>query len=260
MKITRDKIYFHAPYRMLLKNLHTLAENRINCEIYIDGDGLDKYNQVEIDEINATFEKYGLSKIAHGPFLDLNPGSRDSKIREFTSQRFIAALEFCKKIKTDHIVLHSGFQPIYYKNSHELFLDLSMKVWKEISEFAIKNSIVISIENSIDPTPEIILKLLERIKSPNINACFDIGHYNTFGQKPVLECLKEYPPDSIGEIHLSDNNGDFDSHLALGEGQIDFVRFFKEMDKMGIEPILTSEPHSMEDIEKNIEYLLSIGK
>ncbi len=260
MKITRDKIYFHAPYRMLLKNLDTLAENRINCEIYIDGKELDKYNQVEIDEINSTFEKYGLLKIAHGPFLDLNPGSRDPKIREFTSQRFIAALEFCKAVKTNHIVLHSGFQPIFYRDSHELFLDLSIKVWGEILDLAIKSNVIISIENSIDPSPEIIVKLLARLKSPNLNACFDIGHFNVFGQESILDCLKEYPPDSIGEIHLSDNNGDFDSHLALGEGKIDFVKFFKEMDKMGIEPILTSEPHSIEDIEKNFRFLLSIGK
>lgn len=260
MKITREKIYFHAPYKMLLNNLTAISERRINCEIYIDGDGLDKYNQAEIDRINSAFEKYGLSKIAHGPFLDLNPGSRDAKIREFTLKRVIAALEFCKAVKTNHIVLHSGFQPIFYRDSHELFLDLSIKVWREILDLAVKSNVIISIENSIDPSPEIIVKLLARLKSPNLNACFDIGHFNVFGQASILDCLKEYSAHSIGEIHLSDNNGDFDSHLALGEGQIDFVRFFEEIDKMGIEPIITSEPHSMEDIEKNIRFLLSIGK
>lgn len=259
MKITRQKIYFHAPYRMLLNNLNTLAEQQISCEIYIDGGGLDTYTESEINKINSTFKKYGLSKIVHGPFLDLNPGSRDTKVREFTLKRFIAALEFCKAIKTDHIVLHSGFQPIFYKDSSELFLDLSFEVWKGILNSAIKNGIVISIENSIDPTPEIVVKLLRKMNSPNFKACFDIGHFNVFGEKPIFECLKEYPLHSIDELHLSDNKGDFDTHLALGEGKIDFVRFFKEIDKMSTEPIITSEPHSMEDIEKNIKYLLSLG-
>lgn len=260
MKLTKEKIYFHTPFRILLSNLDALLEKQINCEIYIDANGLDTYTQDEIDRINSTFEKYGLSKIAHGPFYDLNPGSKDPQIRELTKRRFIAALEFCKDIKTNHIVFHTGYQPIFYKNFSELFLDLSSEVWQDVLNVAIENDIVISIENSIESTPEIIVKLLSRMNSTSFKACFDIGHFNAFGERSIFECLKEYPPHSIDEIHLSDNNGDFDTHLALGEGEIDFVRFFKEIDKLGIEPIVTSEPHSKEDIDKNLNYLLALGK
>jgi len=259
MKITKEKLYFHAPYRMLLANLNDIGEKRINCEIYVDGKALDTYTDAEIEKINSTFEKYGILKIVHGPFLGLNPGSRDPKIQELTLQRVIAAFEFCRKIKTDHIVLHSGFEPIFYKNALDLFMELSIPVWKEILKSAAKDNIMIALENSIDPTPEIVIGLLKELDSPRLEACFDAGHYNAFGQKGIWEALEEYPRDSIGELHLSDNKGDFDSHLALGEGNIDYKRFFKEMEKKGREPILTSEPHSMADIGKNLEYLISLG-
>lgn len=260
MKITREKIYFHAPYRMLLAGLDRIGEKGINCEIYVDGKALDTYTEAEIERINSTFEKYGIRKIVHGPFLDLNPGSRDPKIQDLTVGRAISAFEFCKKIKTSHIVLHSGFDPIFYKGASELFLKLSIPVWKEILRAAAGYKIVIALENSIDPTPEIIVNLLKDLDSPYLEACFDAGHYNSFGgQKGIWKALEEYPRDSIGELHLSDNKGDFDTHLALGEGNIDYKRLFREIEKMGREPILTSEPHSMEDIKKNLNYLLTLN-
>lgn len=258
MKIISDNIYFHAPYRVLLANLDDITKKHLNCEIYIDAGGLDTYNQAEIDKINSVFEKYDLSKIVHGPFLDLNPGSRDPKIREVALKRFIAALKFCNDLKTDHIVFHTGFQPIYYRDSSELFINLSLDVWKEVLGYAEKENITIAIENSIEPTPEVVLKLSTKLNSPNFRACFDIGHFNVFGKKSIFECLEEYPSALIDELHLSDNNGDFDSHLALGEGRIDFISFFKELEKKGAEPIITSEPHSMEDIEKNLKFLISL--
>ncbi|MFH0771590.1 MAG: sugar phosphate isomerase/epimerase family protein [Candidatus Omnitrophota bacterium] len=259
MKITKEKVYFHAPYRILLKRLNDISGMRVNCEIYVDGEALDSHKDDETDKVNLVFEKFGISKIVHGPFLDLNPGSKDSRIRQVSRQRFISALEFCEKLKVSHIVLHSGFNPIFYKDASAIFLDLSFSFWREILRIAIEKKIVIAIENSIDPTPEIIVGLLKEFNSPNLEACFDAGHYNAFGAKSILESLEEYPPRSIGELHLSDNKGYFDDHLALGEGNIDYAEIFKKIKEMSREPILTSEPHCFEDIEKNLKYLTTLS-
>lgn len=259
MTVVKEKIYFHTPYRMLLAELNRIAEKRINCEIYADGNALDTYSDEETERINSTFEKYDILKIVHGPFSDLNPGSRDPKIRDLTLKRFISAFEFCDKLKTNHIVLHSGFNPVHYKDALDLFLRLSIPVWKKILMEASKKNIIIALENSIEPTPDIIISLLKELNSPNLEACFDVAHYNAFGEKGIWGALEEYPPDTIGELHLSDNKGDFDDHLALGEGNIDFKKLLREVGQKGREPILTTEPHSFEDIEKNLNYLLLIN-
>lgn len=244
---------------MLLAKLDRIAKKRINCEIYADGNALDTYSDEEIKKINSTFEKHDMLKIVHGPFSDLNPGSRDSKIRDLTLKRFISSFEFCRKLKINHIVLHSGFNPVHYKDALDLFLRLSIPVWKETLIEASKNNIIIALENSIEPRPDIIIALLKELNSPNLETCFDAAHYNAFGEKGIWGSLEEYPSGTIGEIHLSDNKGDFDDHLALGEGNIDFKKLLREVVKKGREPILTTEPHSFEDIEKNLNYLLLIN-
>ena len=259
MNLTKEKIYFHAPYRMLLGSLDWIAQKGINCEIYADGAALDHYTDDEIGRINDVFEKNGIKKIIHGPFLDLNPGSRDPKIKDFTCGRFLAALDLCVKLKAGHIVLHTGFDPIFYKDASDLFLSLSMPVWKEAARAAGSRNIVIAIENSIDPDPGIVIGLLKEIGSASVEACFDAGHYYAFGKMSPFDALKWYPDGAIGELHLSDNKGDFDTHLPLGEGDIDFKRLLKEVWKKGRQPIITSEPHSKEDIERNLEYLVSLG-
>jgi len=258
MKITKEEIYFHAPYRMLLSSLDWVAQRRINCEIYIDGAAIDQHTEDEIEKINNLFERNGMRKIIHGPFLDLNPGSRDPKIRDFTYERFVSALNLCEKLKTDHVVLHTGFDPIFYKDASDLFLSLSMPVWKDILQLAESKKIVIAIENSIDPNPEVVVGLLKELKSTSVEACFDAGHYYAFGKMSPFEALKWYPAGSIGELHLSDNKGDFDAHLPLGEGDLDFGRLLRETLGKGRKPIITSEPHSKEDIERNLDYLLSL--
>lgn len=259
MKIARENIYFHSPYRILLKRLDEIAEMRLNCEIYVDGNALDAHTDEEIGRINSTFEKFGLAKILHGPFFDLNPGSRDARARDFACERIISSLQLCKKFGVGHIVLHTGLNPIYYKNSLKLFLDLSIPVWREILKAAGEGKITIALENSIDTTPEIIVGLIKEFNSPNLEACFDAGHYNAFGERSVFECLEGYPAGSIGELHLSDNTGTFDDHLALGEGNIDYGRIFAEIEKRKESPILTCEPHTFDDIEKNLNYLHSLN-
>ncbi|HOX09379.1 MAG TPA: sugar phosphate isomerase/epimerase family protein [Candidatus Omnitrophota bacterium] len=258
MKLTRENLYFHAPYRMLLSSLGWVADKGINCEIYADGSALDSYSAEEISRINNVFRESGLKKIVHGPFLDLNPGSWDEGIRDLTLKRFSQAFKFCRDIKAGHIVLHSGFDPIFYKDSSHVFLNFCLPIWEKAAAMAADGGITIAVENSIDNDPSVVVSIVREIGRPNFEACFDPGHYYAFAKMSPFDALKWYPDKSIGEIHLSDNKGDFDSHLPLGEGDLDFRGLIREVLKKGREPIITSEPHSKEDIERNLAYLISM--
>jgi sugar phosphate isomerase/epimerase len=261
MQNKAEKIFVHLPYRILLANLEKVARLGINVEIYVDGDALDSYTTKEIDLLNSAFAKCGLKKILHGPIYDLNPGSLDSHIHRTSQERINQAISLCEKLNADHIVFHHGFNHIYYKTHREKWLENSSAIWNPLVQYCLQKKINLAIENSLDPEPSIILELIEKINSPNFQACFDIGHFNAFGQKSPAEIFALYPPDHITEIHLSDNLGDFDSHLALGKGNIDFKGFFHLVDSRDIDPIITIEPHSLEDIQPCLDYLrkLDIG-
>lgn len=127
-----------------------------------------------------------------------------------------------------------------------------------VVKMALKEKVRICIENSIDHSPEISIELVKKIGAFGVLACFDIAHCNVFTELPVMECFKQYPPEIIGEIHLSDNKGEFDDHLALGEGNINFREFFDEINRLKIKPLITVEPHSMQDIPKSANYLSAI--
>jgi len=253
-----SEIYFHTPYKILLENLSYATLERINCEIYVDGPALDDYKEKEIREINGVFKENSIKKIVHGPFMDLNAGSYDAEIRKLTQRRYLQALDFCKKIDGRNIVLHTGFHPIFYKHHKEDWLKNSAKTLQPVIKKALKCKVRICVENSIDDSPEMPISLIEEIGSMDVLACFDVAHYNVFTKMPILDCLAKYPPGSIGEIHLSDNKGDFDSHLALGEGNINFKEFFAKIKELKINPIITVEPHKIQDIPKIISYLESI--
>lgn len=260
MDIDAGRLFVHVPYGVLLANLDKLADLGINAEIYVDAESLDNYTTKEIDLINSSFAKYGLKKILHGPIYDLNPGSLDSRIRQSSQERINQTISLCEKLNTNHIVFHHGFNHIYYKTHREKWLENSSAVWKPLAQYCLKKNINLAIENSLDPEPSIILELIARINLPNFAACFDIGHFNAFGQKAPLEIFDTYPPGYIKEIHLSDNLGDFDTHLALGKGNIDFKAFFQLIDAKKINPIVTIEPHSLEDIQPCLVYLNRIEK
>jgi len=63
----------------------------------------------------------------------------------------------------------------------------------------------------------------------------------------------------LGELHLHDNCGKQDEHLAMGKGNIDFQRIFKHLkDRRKDLPTITLEPHKEEDLWLSLEYLEKI--
>ena len=77
------------------------------------------------------------------------------------------------------------------------------------------------LENVFDRTWEPMLEAVLLVKSPDFDICLDIGHAHCYSPKPTedwVNGLKEH----ISHIHVHDNLGDRDSHLALGTGKYPF--------------------------------------
>ena len=65
-------------------------------------------------------------------------------------------------------------------------------------------------------TAEEVKRILNEVDSPYLGFTFDVGHANITGNVEQFLSLKEY----ITTVHLHDNAGDQDTHLALGEGTL----------------------------------------
>ena len=107
-----------------------------------------------LDHLEKTIESYQKKLeemgnpplILHGPFLDLNPASFDSLIRDVTMKRFTQCYQAGLKLGAKKIVFHSGMIPcVYYR---EGWAD---KVSQFFTEFLRnKEKIEIVMENVLD--------------------------------------------------------------------------------------------------------------
>ena len=185
--------------------------------------------------------------------MDLSPASPDSRIRSLSIKRLMTGLDICRKLKCDNIVLHSHYDPVYHKRHFDIWKENSKTAWQEISDYVNKFNITVNIENSEDDTPDAILFLIKEY--PAFRACFDLAHYTVFGTEDWAGILKRYPKGSINEVHLSDNDTTEDQHLVLGEGSVEIKKFLSELKLLGGNAAITVEPHTRDEMSKDIEYM-----
>jgi len=79
----------------------------------------------------------------------------------------------------------------------------------------------------------------------------DVGHAHQ------NHCLDEFLTYPAVHFHLHDNNGKEDSHLAIGEGTIDFAPVMKAVKKNRVTPII--EVATFDGVTRSMEQLKVIG-
>lgn len=256
MDLIEKEIFINCPFRMLRETyLPQFLTRRLNPEIGIDWQSLDDFGKDEYVSVARTLQKAGLATALHGPFIDLAPGAIDPLIREVTRRRFSQALNLLSIFQPSSICFHGGFEQRRYYELDDEWIEGSLDTWSALIHLVEKEEIPIMIENVYDENPEILARFFETIDSPFFRFCFDTGHFNVWS-KVSLDTWLEKLGDRIGEIHLHDNRGDIDEHLAIGKGTFDFEALFKWFrQKKGRKPQITLEPHKEEEVEESIENL-----
>ena len=244
-KIQKNKLFIQVTYRELLEKLWLIYLFKVNPEVYINPSKIDSYDISEVERVAKLLDKRGILRRVHAPVCDPNKEGF-GKYKEI----YYKTSQFCLHLGADTIIMHAEG---YWPGEH-------MHIWKEIADYAKKDSITVLLENHQEASASPIIKILTTIDSAYLKACFDVGHFFVFGEKRAEQLLSDYPGDLIREIHLSDNLGDMDSHLPLGFGKINFLSFFEAIDKISIEPYYTLEAKDLPGIIKGILYLKRIGR
>ncbi|MBW3633669.1 MAG: sugar phosphate isomerase/epimerase [Chloroflexi bacterium] len=81
--------------------------------------------------------------------------------------------------------------------------------------------------------PDQALWLLEQVSSPALTIHFDISHFNVQGM--AMESVIEQLAPHSAHTHVKDERGIAPDHefLIPGEGEMDYVRYLKAMDRAG---------------------------
>ncbi len=251
-------VQINVPFTLLKsKYLPAILKMRINPEIGIDSRALDEFSPAQFTEIACTFRGEGLSVTLHAPFMDMVPGSPDPIMRSATMRRLRQAFELLPIFEPLSIVCHTGFDDQRYQNQVKTWVQTSVESWSPLIQLAQGVGTTVMLENVYEEKPDIHLALFSKLDTPSVRFCFDIGHWHVYGRTDMEDWLQKLRP-YLGQLHLHDNLGKTDAHLAVGSGKIDFTLLFSFLQNFSPRPIITLEPHREEDVLKSLENLRTL--
>lgn len=251
-----SRVHVNVPFCMLQdRYLDFVLENRINPEIGLDAQALDTVATSEFRECADAIRKKGLGVSFHGPFADLAAGSSDSKIRSISRQRFEQVLGLVPIFQPKTVVCHTGFETFRHGYMKQQWTENSLPIWSWFSKELKALGSLLVLENVFEKTPTEFLPVFKTLPKTDVGFCLDVGHQSAFSRSTLKEWLDILGP-YLRQLHLHDNDGTFDSHLALGKGRVDFRTVFNFLAAMdGDRPLITLEPHVEEDLWPSLSYL-----
>ncbi len=253
-----EPIHIQMPYPLLKDYLEMLRKRRYDLEIYLSGAVLDQIEKQDIEKLIERLD-WNPKLTLHAPFMDMNPGAMDPMVRSVTQVRFRQILAVAAILKPRVVVFHGAYDRWRYSGRKDLWLENSIETWQKVMESATKIGLRVAVENVFDEDPEALQMLIEKIDNPDFGFCFDTGHFNLFS-KVTMEQWFESLGRRLVEVHLHDNDGTADSHWALGQGNIDFEKFFGLLNSQAPAPVFTIELHDKDGIETSLERVRRLMK
>ena len=148
------------------------------------------------------------------------------------------------------MILHHGYVP--HTSPPANWLPRCIAFWKNF--LADKDgSIVMHIENVLEWEPGLILDLVDGIGTPGVDVNLDIGHVHCNARTNLEDWIRKLGR-RIGYVHIHDNHGTDDEHLALGKGSIPLetvLRLLQEQSPAALWAVETE----VDGLAKSLEWL-----
>jgi sugar phosphate isomerase/epimerase len=245
------KVQVNVPFPLLLENLDPILAVGFQPEIYFSGAVLDGLSRNDVEKVSGALRQRKTSVTFHAPFMDLNPGAVDERVREITGFRFHQLLDAAAHFHPRVIVFHPGYDRWRYDGDVDLWLEKSLTTWKPLVERAASLPVKFAVENVFEEHPSSLKRLFDALNSPHVGYCLDAGHAHLFSEVPLKEWIEMLGPH-LFETHIHDNHGEADEHLPVGQGSIDFEEIFSAVKAQGLHPVYTIEPHLEEHLEPSL--------
>ncbi|MHB8809486.1 MAG: sugar phosphate isomerase/epimerase family protein [Desulfobulbaceae bacterium] len=245
--------FINAPFAQLRQGLLPFFLNhRLRPEIGLDGDCLWSAGRGEFQTVADQLREHDLACTLHAPFTDLAPGATDPRIREITRDKLRRAVELADVFQPQAIVCHLGYDDHKHSSKFGNWLSHSLDTWNELLDLAAGTGTPLMLENTYEATPEIHRTLFTELAGRNIGFCLDVGHLTAFARstwQPFLDTLLPW----LRHLHLHDNRGERDEHIAIGQGCFPFGELFVFLRQQQLRPLITLEPHSKQDLWQSLQ-------
>jgi len=243
-----ERCFINAPFEQLDQGmLELFLRHKLRPEIGLEGDCLWTADRKQFQDMAEQLRHSGLDCTLHAPFFDLAPGGLDQRILAISREKLRRAFELISIFQPRSIVCHIGYEE--NKHSYKLreWIRTSVATWQELIALAGETDTPVMFENTYEALPDVHLALFEQLNAPNLGFCLDVGHLTAYAGSTWQIWLNRLLP-WLKQLHLHDNRGDRDDHIAIGSGCINFTELFDFLRQQRLSPLITLEPHSEADL------------
>jgi len=193
----------------------------------------------------AKAERLGVKLIVHGSFSSVNITFMNEHVRAEALRQLKREIELAHDLECSVITIHPGRPSVHagwYPASD--CWNIRVAAYEELLAFAAPLGVRICTENLRRQvgTEEQLKRLFTDIDSPYFGLTFDFGHHNLiYGDYPLAErtsmakSILERFTDRTWVLHIHDNLGTNDDHIAVGMGQIEYDVLMPEVLRSGMD-------------------------
>jgi sugar phosphate isomerase/epimerase len=211
------------------------------------------YHSIDPELVNS----YKFKTSVHSPLSDINIASLNESIKKASVKEIKDSIDLASKINASAVVVHPGHMAFLAREFPDEIMNNSLKSLNECLKYAEEHGISLCVENMPDMEGLIcksLDELYELTQELGTLMTIDVGHAHNMGLS-VDEMLKY---DNIGHIHLSDNDGSFDNHDAIGSKNIDFELLFKGLNKKKFNGVCVIEVKKQDEILESLNYIKKV--
>lgn len=211
----------------------------------------------ELEELERELRERKISAFCHLPFHGLHLSCPDPRVMEYSREVLMEGLEIGTILGCKVAILHSGFSNHVRPVHIETWKERLVTSLKDLSTQAEDEEIVLAIENAYEPDATVLKEVIDAVGSPWLKFCVDLGHAACFSRMAPEEWIYEFK-DHLISIHVHDNEGMEDEHLACGQGVVGYDVVAQALKETGVSCNITLEV-SDEDVLPSIEHLKAVG-
>ena len=218
-------------------------------------DGMHSLDRRKVRMLRDYASAWGIEYYVHAPFSDVNIASPNRLSRQTSLRRVSKSLRHAGELECRVWVFHPG----HYTPLEEFMPGVG---WREnirsirsVVELAEDLGVTPALENVPEPFP-FVLKSVSDFRrfyeesGIEVGIALDVGHSNIIGEN--LAFIREFG-DRIVHVHAHDNMGDWDSHMEVGKGTVDWRAFLKALKDSGYSGAISIE--STSGVPESVRYI-----
>ncbi len=189
---------------------------------------------------------HGLEYSVHAPYTDVNIAAEDPQVREAIHRRLEASIRYASDLGAETLVFHPGnTTALEWALPHGTAWRINLESVRRLVDYAETFGVRAVIENVPEPFP-FVMKSVEEFDrfydEVGVEAfmVLDVAHAHLRGEE--LEFIKRFE-DRISHVHVSDNHGDGDTHLRIGEGSVAWGEVIEALKESPFDGWVTIESH-----------------